>query len=208
MSVPETANTERYFDRVVTALVMFSMMWAVIGMAVGVYVAAELIWPTLDFGQPWLSFGRLRTLHTNGIIFGFGVSALMGTAFYSVQRTSHVPLFARNWPGSAVRLAARCLPADCRCSPAGPRRRNTPSSNGRSISRSLCLGLFRHRVFSARSRRKDQADLHFELVLRRADHRHRNAAYRQQSGDSGTISKSYSLYRRRAGCDRAMVVRA
>ena len=62
-------------------------------MAAGVYVAAELVWPTLDFGQPWLSFGRLRPLHTNGAIFGFGVSALMGTAFYSVQRTCHVPLF-------------------------------------------------------------------------------------------------------------------
>ena len=82
----------------VTALVMFSVIWAVLGMAVGVYVAAELVWPTLDFGQQWLSFGRLRTLHTNGIIFGFGVSALMGTAFYSVQRTSHIPLFA---PGLA-----------------------------------------------------------------------------------------------------------
>jgi cytochrome c oxidase cbb3-type subunit 1 len=91
--VNNTEN-ERYHDRVVTALVMFSVIWAVLGMTVGVFVAAELIWPTLDFGQPWLSFGRLRTLHTNGIIFGFGVSALMGTAFYSVQRTSHVPLFA------------------------------------------------------------------------------------------------------------------
>ena len=87
-------KTEFYHDRVVTALVMCSILWAVAAMAVGVYVAAEPVWPTLDFGQPWLSFGRLRPLHTNGVIFGFGVSALMGTAFYSVQRTSHVPLFA------------------------------------------------------------------------------------------------------------------
>ena len=63
-----------------------------LGMAAGVDVAAELVWPSIDFGQPWLSFGRLRTLHTNGIIFGFGVSALLATAFYSVQRTCHVPL--------------------------------------------------------------------------------------------------------------------
>ncbi len=85
---------EYYHDRVVTALVMFSVAWAVLGMTVGVYVAAELVWPGIDFGQQWLSFGRLRTLHTNGIIFGFGISALMGTAFYSVQRTSHIPLYA------------------------------------------------------------------------------------------------------------------
>ena len=87
-------TTEFYRDRVVTTLVAFSIIWAVLGMLAGVYVAAELVWPELDFGQFWLSYGRLRTLHTNGIIFGFGVSALMATAFYSVQRTSHVPLFA------------------------------------------------------------------------------------------------------------------
>lgn len=85
---------EVYHDGVVKRLVQFAILWAVLGMAVGVYIAAELIWPGLDFGQFWLSFGRLRPLHTNGIIFGFGVSALMATAFYSVQRTSNVPLFA------------------------------------------------------------------------------------------------------------------
>jgi len=84
--------TEYYHDRVVTFLVMCSMIWAVLAMSAGVYVAAELVWPTIDFGQQWLSFGRLRPLHTNGIVFGFGVSALMATAFYSVQRTCHVPL--------------------------------------------------------------------------------------------------------------------
>ena len=94
----ENATVVAYKDRVVTTLVVFSVIWAVIGMAAGVYVAAELVWPTLDFGQSWLSFGRLRTFHTNVVIFGFGVSALVGTAFYSVQRTSHVPLFA---PGLA-----------------------------------------------------------------------------------------------------------
>jgi len=88
-------TTEQYYhDNVVTRLVQFSVVWAVVAMFVGVYLAAELVAPMLNFDQPWLSFGRLRPLHTNGIIFGFGVSALMGTAFYSVQRTSHVPLYA------------------------------------------------------------------------------------------------------------------
>ena len=82
-----------YHDHVVRHLVLFSVFWAIAAMAVGVYIAAELVWPTIDFGQSWLSFGRLRPLHTNGIIFGFGVSALMATGFYSVQRTSHVSLF-------------------------------------------------------------------------------------------------------------------
>ena len=92
MAIALAAN-EHYSDRVVRFLVICSIGWSILGMAAGVYVAAELIWPGIDFGQQWLSFGRLRTLHTNAVIFGFGVSALMGTAFYSVQRTSHVRLF-------------------------------------------------------------------------------------------------------------------
>ena len=87
------ARTAAYQDAVVASLVRFSIFWALLSMGVGVYLAAELIWPALDFGRPWLSFGRLRPVHTNGLVFGFGVSALMATAFYSVQRTSHVPLF-------------------------------------------------------------------------------------------------------------------
>lgn len=87
------SNSDYYHDRVVLRLIQFSVLWAVVAMSVGVFVAAEFLWPTLDFGQFWLSFGRMRPLHTNGVIFGFGVSALMATAFYSVQRTSHVTLF-------------------------------------------------------------------------------------------------------------------
>jgi len=83
-----------YEDRIVTAFTAFAVLWALVGMAVGVYVAAELVWPGLGFDQPWLSYGRLRTLHTNAVIFGFGVCALIGTSFYSVQRTSHARLFA------------------------------------------------------------------------------------------------------------------
>lgn len=87
-------NTRNYDDRLVGVFTACAVFWSVVGMAVGVYVAAELVWPTLDLGLPWLSFGRLRTLHTNAVIFGFGVSALIATAFYSVQRTCQVRLFA------------------------------------------------------------------------------------------------------------------
>jgi len=94
MSVPNTLNPEVYHDRVVMVLVAFALLWAILGMAAGVYAAAELVSPQLNFDLPWLSFGRIRTLHTNAVVFGFGISALIGTAYYSVQRTSHVPLFA------------------------------------------------------------------------------------------------------------------
>jgi cytochrome c oxidase cbb3-type subunit I len=90
----ERALGGHYRDGVVVTLIVFAIIWAILGMLAGVYAAAELVWPTLDFGQPWLSFGRVRTLHTNVVIFGFGVSALMATAIYSVQRTCHVPIFS------------------------------------------------------------------------------------------------------------------
>ena len=83
-----------YHDRIVTAFTAVALFWALVGMTAGVYVAAELVWPALNFDLPWLSFGRLRTVHTNAVLFGFAVPALIGTSFYSVQRTSHVPLFA------------------------------------------------------------------------------------------------------------------
>jgi cytochrome c oxidase cbb3-type subunit 1 len=87
-----------YEDRIVTAFTACAVFWSVVGMLAGVYVAAELVWPTIDLGLPALSFGRLRTLHTTLVVFGFAVSGLIATAFYSVQRTSHARLFA---PGLA-----------------------------------------------------------------------------------------------------------
>jgi cytochrome c oxidase cbb3-type subunit 1 len=89
----QAAVTATYDDGIVRAFTIASVFWAVLGMSAGVYVAAELVWPTIDLGLPALSFGRLRTVHTNLVLFGFGVSALIGTSFYSVQRTSHVRLF-------------------------------------------------------------------------------------------------------------------
>jgi cytochrome c oxidase cbb3-type subunit 1 len=83
-----------YQDRVVSILAGFAMFWSIVGMFAGVYAAAELVWPALNYSEPWLSFGRVRTFHTNVVIFGFGVSALMATAFYSVQRTCHTRLYA------------------------------------------------------------------------------------------------------------------
>jgi cytochrome c oxidase cbb3-type subunit 1 len=71
-----------------------AIVWGVIGMLVGVIIAAQLIWPELDFGLQWLSYGRLRPLHTNAVIFAFGGSALIGSSYYIVQRTSNIRLFS------------------------------------------------------------------------------------------------------------------
>jgi cytochrome c oxidase cbb3-type subunit 1 len=60
---------------------------------VGVLIAAQLIWPALNFDTPWLTYSRLRPLHTNAVIFAFGTSALFATSYYVVQRTCQTRLF-------------------------------------------------------------------------------------------------------------------
>ena len=88
-----------YNYRVVRQFAVMAVVWGVVGMLVGVFIAAELIWPDLNLGIPWLSYGRLRPLHTNAVIFAFGGSALFATSYYVVQRTSHVRLFAEKLAG-------------------------------------------------------------------------------------------------------------
>jgi cytochrome c oxidase cbb3-type subunit I len=83
-----------YNLRVVRAFAIMTVVWGIVGMGVGVLIAAQLAWPALNFDISWLSYGRIRPLHTNAVIFAFGGSALMGTALYVVQRTSRAPLFS------------------------------------------------------------------------------------------------------------------
>src|SRR5512134_2041505 len=83
----------RYEDGAVRGLTLAAVLWGVVGMLVGVVIAAQLAWPQLNFNVPWLSYGRLRPLHTNAVIFAFGGCALMASSLYVVQRTSHARLF-------------------------------------------------------------------------------------------------------------------
>ncbi|NNF17687.1 MAG: cytochrome-c oxidase, cbb3-type subunit I [Gammaproteobacteria bacterium] len=76
-----------YNYRVVRQFAIMTVVWGIVGMTVGVLIAAQLAFPVLNFDIPWLSYGRLRPLHTNAVIFAFGGCALMGTGFYVVQRT-------------------------------------------------------------------------------------------------------------------------
>ena len=86
-------NSLTYNDKVVRQFTVATIFWGIVGMAVGAFIAAELAWPWLNFDLPYLSYGRLRPLHTNAVIFAFGGSALMATAFYVVQRTCQARLF-------------------------------------------------------------------------------------------------------------------
>ncbi len=85
-------NSATYNDTVVRQFALATILWGVVGMLVGVIIAAQLIWPALSFDLPFLTYSRLRPLHTNAVIFAFGGSALFATSYYVVQRTCHVRL--------------------------------------------------------------------------------------------------------------------
>ncbi|MGZ3180993.1 MAG: cytochrome-c oxidase, cbb3-type subunit I [Telluria sp.] len=83
-----------YNYKVVRQFAIATVVWGVVGMLVGVLIAAQLAWPALNFDIPWLTYGRLRPLHTNAVIFAFGISGLFATSYYVVQRTCQVRLFS------------------------------------------------------------------------------------------------------------------
>jgi len=95
MSEPNSALEHPVYNyRVVRQFAVMTVVWGVVGMLVGVLIAAQLVWPVLNFDTPWLSFGRLRPLHTNAVIFAFGGSALFATSLFVVQRTCQVRLIS------------------------------------------------------------------------------------------------------------------
>jgi cytochrome c oxidase cbb3-type subunit 1 len=87
-------SVETYNDKVVRQFALMTVVWGIVGMLVGVIIAAQLLIPALNFDVPWLTFSRLRPLHTNAVIFAFGGSVLFASSYYIVQRTCHTRLFA------------------------------------------------------------------------------------------------------------------
>jgi cytochrome c oxidase cbb3-type subunit I len=87
-----------YQDDVIRALVIATVFWGVVGFTAGVFIALQLVFPSLDLGLEWTTFGRLRPVHTSAVIFAFGGNALLATSFYVVQRTSRAKL----WGGEAA----------------------------------------------------------------------------------------------------------
>jgi len=106
-------TTDTHYNyTVVRQFSIMAVIWGVIGMAVGVLIAAQLTWPALNFDIAWLSYGRLRPLHTNAVIFAFGGCTLFATSYYVVQRTCQARLISDKlaaftfWGWQAVIVAA------------------------------------------------------------------------------------------------------
>ncbi len=94
MMTASITNTEQYNYDVIRKFAIMTLVWGVVGMLVGLYIASELAFPVLNFDNPYITFGRLRPVHTGSVIFGFGGSALFATSYYIVQRTCQARLFS------------------------------------------------------------------------------------------------------------------
>ena len=93
------APSEPYNDQIVRAGVVATLFWAIAGMAAGLFIALELAFPDLNLAR-WVAFGRLRPVHTSGVIFAMGGNALIATSFHVVQRTCR----ARLWNDGLARF--------------------------------------------------------------------------------------------------------
>ena len=77
---------------VVKKFTIATVFWGIVGFLAGIFIALQMVFPDLNI-EPWLSFGRLRPVHTSAVIFAFGGNALFATSYYIVQRTCHVRLW-------------------------------------------------------------------------------------------------------------------
>ncbi|CAA7615336.1 cytochrome-c oxidase, cbb3-type subunit I [Magnetospirillum sp. UT-4] len=102
-----------YEDGVIRKFVLAAVFWGIVGFLVGDFIAWQLAFPALNLDLEWTTFGRLRPVHTSGVIFAFGGCVLMGTSFYVVQRTTRASLFGGSgfatfifWSWQAMIVAA------------------------------------------------------------------------------------------------------
>lgn len=80
-----------YNYRIVRGFAFSALFWLIIGLVVGLWIAFEMFNPALNL-TPWLSFGRLRVVHTNGLGLGFGLAGIFATSYYILQRLTRVPI--------------------------------------------------------------------------------------------------------------------
>jgi len=89
-----------YDNQIVKYFAYATTLWGVVGMLVGLLVAFQFIWPALNFGIPYTTFGRIRPLHTNAVIFAFVGNGIFMGVYYSLQRL----LKTRMWSDTLSRI--------------------------------------------------------------------------------------------------------
>jgi len=84
-----------YDNRIVRLFVFATVLWAIVGMLVGVIIATQLYFPALNLGLQYTTFGRLRPLHTNAVIFAFVGNAIFAGIYYSLPRLCKASMFSK-----------------------------------------------------------------------------------------------------------------
>ena len=84
-------NDYQYDNQTVNGFILSSIFWGVVGILIGLLISVQMWKPELNF-PPYFTFGRLRTVHTNGLAFGLGVGAIFGLSYYMVMRLTKRPL--------------------------------------------------------------------------------------------------------------------
>ena len=109
---PTALDEFTYDDAIVRKFLLATFVWGVVGMLVGLLIALQLAWPALNTSLPWLTFGRLRPLHTNAVIFAFAGNAFFTGAYYSTQRLLKARMYSdalskfHFWGWQAIIVAA------------------------------------------------------------------------------------------------------
>ncbi len=93
-------GTDPELSRLVAAFAVSATLWLVLGTGVGQYLGMKFIWPEID-GVSWLSFGRLRPVHTNMVFWGWASMAMLGLGYFVVARTSNTRIYSIRWGWAA-----------------------------------------------------------------------------------------------------------
>ena len=86
-------ETFRYDDEIVRKFLLATIVWGVVGLLLGVIIATQLVFWETNLG-PWFSFGRLRSLHTNAVIFAFVGNGMFAGIYHSMQRLCKARMFS------------------------------------------------------------------------------------------------------------------
>src|SRR5512133_2494117 len=84
-------NAYRYDDRTVLGFILSAIFWGVVCLLIGMLIAVQMFAPAANFA-PYLTFGRLRAVHTNGLAFGLGIGSIFGLSYFIVMRLCRRPL--------------------------------------------------------------------------------------------------------------------
>ncbi|MBK9140750.1 MAG: cytochrome-c oxidase, cbb3-type subunit I [Verrucomicrobia bacterium] len=105
-------ETFRYDNKIVRAFAIATVVWAVVGMSAGILAATQLFWPEANLALQYITFGRVRPLHTNAVIFAFVGNGMFTGIYYSLQRLCKARMFSdflswfNFWGWNAIIVAA------------------------------------------------------------------------------------------------------